>query len=140
MDLKKITSLAYAAVCILFTALPLQAQDNDSATGAKKSKIEAAADAAAQKPAAEDSESVSKAAPAESMDEWGFDRGGNNRRYRGPVVVFSRNVELKTNESAEAVIVLWGNAIIRGKVRESVVTICGGADVEGEVRDAVVSI
>ena len=56
------------------------------------------------------------------------------------IVVFGRDVELKAEDSAEAVVVIGGSARIYGRVRESVVVIGGSAVIEGEVREAVVAI
>src|SRR5688572_28989975 len=62
-------------------------------------------------------------------------------RHRQAVVVFGRDVELKTNETAETVVVIGGSATVRGKVREAVVAIGGDVGIEGgEVGDEVVAV
>ncbi len=57
-----------------------------------------------------------------------------------PIVLFGQNAELKTNDTAEAVVVIGGSAKIHGHVHEAVVVIGGDAEVDGEVGDAVVAI
>src|SRR5439155_9608835 len=95
---------------------------------------------AATKPLAEDQGTPSNAPPAEATDEDAQKSSASGRRYRGPIIVFGRDAELKAGDSAEAVVVIGGSAKLHGKVRESVVTIGGSADIDGEVREAVVSI
>jgi uncharacterized RDD family membrane protein YckC len=55
-------------------------------------------------------------------------------------VLFGQNAELKTNDTAEAVVVIGGSARIHGHVHEAVVVIGGDLEVNGEVGDAVVAI
>jgi uncharacterized RDD family membrane protein YckC len=55
-------------------------------------------------------------------------------------VVFGQNATLKSNEVAEAVIVIGGSAKIYGKVRDAVVAIGGDVEVYGEVGDAAVAV
>jgi uncharacterized RDD family membrane protein YckC len=52
-------------------------------------------------------------------------------------IVFRRDVVVRTNEVAEAVVVIGGSAKIHGKVREDVVVIGGDIELDGEARDAV---
>ena len=59
---------------------------------------------------------------------------------RDAIVVFGRDVELKADDSAEAVVVIGGSVKILGKVRSAVVAIGGDVVVEGEVKDAVVAV
>jgi uncharacterized RDD family membrane protein YckC len=73
---------------------------------------------------------------AASDDTW--DKNGPNNVQ--PLVLFGQNAELKTNETAEAVVVIGGNAEIHGRVHEAVVVIGGNVEVDGEVGDAVVAI
>lgn len=63
-------------------------------------------------------------------------RGGQ----RDAVVSFGRDVELKEGETAEAVVVIGGNAVIKGKVRAAAVAIGGDLDISGDVGEAVVSV
>jgi uncharacterized RDD family membrane protein YckC len=57
-----------------------------------------------------------------------------------PIVLFGQNAELKTNETAETVVVIGGSAKIHGHVREAVVVIGGNLEVDGEIGQAVVAI
>lgn len=59
---------------------------------------------------------------------------------KGPVVVFFRTVELSTNESAEAVVVIGGSAIVHGRVRDAVVAIGGSVRADSEIGDAAVAV
>jgi uncharacterized RDD family membrane protein YckC len=65
-------------------------------------------------------------------------QAGVNRKA---VVVFGKDVELNAGDSAEAVVVIFGSAKIRGKVQEAAVAVFGDLDVEGgEVGDAAVAV
>ena len=69
-----------------------------------------------------------------------FDKQGLGQR-RQAVVTFGRDAELKTNQTAEAVVAIGGDATARGKVRNAVVAIGGNATIDGaEVGDAVVAV
>ena len=57
-----------------------------------------------------------------------------------PIVVIGKDAELKAGESAEAVVVIGGNAKIHGHVQDAVVVIGGDLDIDGEVDDAAVAI
>lgn len=61
-------------------------------------------------------------------------------RNRDAVVVFGRNVILKSNESADAIVVIGGSAKVYGTVREAIVTIGGNILVDGNVGEAVVAV
>jgi uncharacterized RDD family membrane protein YckC len=54
-----------------------------------------------------------------------------------PIVAFGQHVELKADETAEAVVVFGGTAKIEGKVTDAVVVIGGAVEISGEVGDAV---
>jgi uncharacterized RDD family membrane protein YckC len=57
-----------------------------------------------------------------------------------PIVRFE-DVELKTNQAAEALVVIGGSAKVHGKVREAVVVVGGDAVIDGaEVGEAVVVV
>ena len=57
------------------------------------------------------------------------------------MVTFGKTAELKTNQTAEAVVAIGGSATAQGKVREAVVAIGGDATIDGaEVGDAVVAV
>lgn len=66
------------------------------------------------------------------------------RRHHGGqqniLVVFGKNAELKAGETADAVVAIGGNAIVRGTVREAVVAVGGNVMIGGEVRDAAVAV
>src|SRR6185369_2287181 len=52
-------------------------------------------------------------------------------------IVFRKDVVVRTNETAETVVVIGGSAIIHGKVREDVVVIGGDIELDGSARDVV---
>ena len=119
--------LALLAIgCGLWTLLPVKAQesDNESSAAARSSATSAA---------------FSNASPATLEDTSATDKW-KAEINRQALVVFGKNAELKTNESAEAVVVIGGSAKVSGKVREAVVVIGGDAEVDGEVGDAVVAV
>ena len=60
---------------------------------------------------------------------------------RGANVSFGSDVELKTNQTAEAVVAIGGSAIARGNVREAVVAIGGDVNIDhAEVGEAAVAV
>jgi len=63
-----------------------------------------------------------------------------DRHHAEPIVQFGRNAELKAGETADAVVVIGGSAIIHGHVNQAVVVIGGNLDVDGEVGEAVVAV
>lgn len=84
------------------------------------------------------------AAHAEAVAE-GRTSSGRRGHRRGaeetPIVSFGRNFTLRSNETAEVVVVIGGTAKIHGKVNEAVVAIAGDVETEGgEIGDAVVSV
>lgn len=75
--------------------------------------------------------------------KWAFKEQFDKLRpgQRPDAVVRFEDVELKTNQTAEAVVVIGGSAKIYGKVREAVVVIGGDATIDGaEVGEAVVAV
>ena len=69
-----------------------------------------------------------------------FNKQGPGQR-RNAVVTFGKGAELKTNETAEAVVAIGGSATAHGKVRDAVVAIGGDVTIDGaEVGDAVVAV
>jgi uncharacterized RDD family membrane protein YckC len=56
------------------------------------------------------------------------------------IFIVGRDVELKPEETANVVVVIGGNAKIRGKVHEAAVAIWGDLDVQGEVGEAAVAV
>jgi uncharacterized RDD family membrane protein YckC len=59
---------------------------------------------------------------------------------RGPMVSIGSNVELKSTESADAVVVIFGSGKVRGHVRDAAVSIFGDLDIDSEVGDAAVAV
>jgi uncharacterized RDD family membrane protein YckC len=75
--------------------------------------------------------------------KWAFKSEFDKLRpgQRHDAVVRFEDVELKTNQAAEAVVVIGGSAKVYGKVREAVVVIGGDATIDGaEVGEAVVAV
>lgn len=66
------------------------------------------------------------------------------RRHHGGqqnvLVVFGKDAELKAGETADAVVVIGGNAVVRGKVGDAVVAVGGNVTIGGEVGDAAVAV
>jgi len=77
------------------------------------------------------------AASTNETSEWSWRPG---RIHRNALVSIGHDVELKEGETAEAVVVIGGSAIVRGKVRDAAVAIGGNLEVEGEVGDAAVAV
>src|SRR5439155_14075954 len=130
-----LSGFLFAVALALFTgASSLTAQQAD-ATGQAVQTNETAAGQAE----AEVAEGVSNA-PTASNQSSGTIRHRRSRSQNALVVV-GKDVELKEGESADAVVVIFGNAKIRGTVRDAVVVIGGDVDVQGgEVGDAVVAV
>ncbi len=114
LETKRLLALL-AIGCGLCQWLPVQAQDSNTGS------------------------SETNASPA-MLEEAGQSDKGKAEINRQAVVVFGKNAELKSNEVAEAVVVIGGSAKVSGKVRDAVVTIGGDAEVDGEVGDAVVAV
>ena len=83
---------------------------------------------------------ISKASPAAEAEARGEADHLKAEVNRQAIVVFGKDAELKTNESADAVVVIGGSAKVAGKVREAVVVIGGDAEISGEVGAAVVTV
>jgi uncharacterized RDD family membrane protein YckC/cytoskeletal protein CcmA (bactofilin family) len=119
--------LALLAIgCGFCHLLPAKAQENANPFSAAASSSETNA-------------VLSNAAPAVLEDTSETDKW-KSEINREALVVFGRDAELKTNESAEAVVVIGGSAKVSGKVREAVVVIGGDAEIDGEVGNAVVAV
>jgi uncharacterized RDD family membrane protein YckC len=56
------------------------------------------------------------------------------------MVLVGQNAELKAGETAEAVVVIGGNAVIHGHVRHGLVVVGGDITLDGEVGDAAVAV
>ena len=112
--------------CGLCRLLPAKAQESANPFSAAASSSETNAALSSASPAAlEDTNET---------DKW------KSEINREALVVFGKDAELKTNESAEAVVVIGGSAKVSGKVRDAVVVIGGDAEIDGEVGDAVVAV
>jgi uncharacterized RDD family membrane protein YckC/cytoskeletal protein CcmA (bactofilin family) len=59
---------------------------------------------------------------------------------RDALVVIGDNAELKANEVAEAMVVIGGNGVVKGKVDAAAVVVGGNLEIEGEVQDAAVAV
>src|SRR5437016_11310670 len=100
----------------------------------------AVAGAPAKDQAAEASDAVTNSVDAASTNEtseWSWRPG---RIHRNALVSIGHDVELKEGETAEAVVVIGGSAIVRGKVRDAAVAIGGNLEVEGEVGKVAVAV
>jgi uncharacterized RDD family membrane protein YckC len=60
--------------------------------------------------------------------------------HRETMVVFGQHAELKTNETTEVLVVIGGDATVRGKVRGPAVAILGNLKVEGSVDEEAVAV
>ena len=118
------------AICTLLLVPQVMAQDTNSLPTPTNSETATVTDTDSNTPALT---ATNDAAADESSDN----EGPNNVQ---PIVLFGQNAELKTNETAEAVVVIGGSAKIHGHVHEAVVVIRGNVEVDGNVGDAVVAI
>jgi uncharacterized RDD family membrane protein YckC len=78
------------------------------------------------------------AANAEASEP--IDEGKREGRHVGPKVAVGTDVDLKTGEIAEEVVVIQGSATIEGDVEGDVVVILGKARVNGKVDGELVSV
>src|SRR5437870_3164408 len=116
------TMVLLSLAFVLFRPGPVWAQD-DAATKTGQTNEQTA----------EATETVTNSTDSTSTNEtidWSWRRG---RIHRNALVSIGHDVELKEGETAEAVVVIGGSAIIRGKVRDAAVAIGGNLDIEGEV-------
>jgi uncharacterized RDD family membrane protein YckC len=65
---------------------------------------------------------------------------GKRVTHREAVVKLGGDAHLRTNESAEAVVVIGGNGRVDGTVKDVFVVVGGDATVQGEVRGVVVAV
>jgi uncharacterized RDD family membrane protein YckC len=118
------------------------AAEADDATKPKP-EAEDATNAAGSKASAESSPS-SPSAGETNTDPKGAGKARitllRHSSNRDAVVSLGQDRELKEGETAEAVVVIGGNAIVKGKVRAAAVTVGGNLDISGEVGDAVVAV
>jgi uncharacterized RDD family membrane protein YckC len=67
--------------------------------------------------------------------------GGHSRDGGGePLVAFGQNVEVKSGDTKQTVVVIGGSAKVDGKVTDAVVVIGGTAEISGEVGNNVVGV
>ena len=131
-----------ATLCGLWLAgAPLWAQEKtDEATNAVAAASLAATNEPAKALEADVTDVVSNA--TETVEA----PGGlklHRRRHGGhqdAVVVIGNDAELKAGKTADAVVAIGGNAIVRGKVENAAVAVGGDVTVSGEVGDAVVAV
>ena len=127
---KKILPVLSLSICAVLLALPVMAQETNSLPTPTNSETTVVTDTDSNAPALTE---TNDAATNENSEN----EGPNNVQ---PIVLFGQNAELKTNETAEAVVVIGGSAKIHGHVHEAVVVIGGNLEVNGEVGEAVVAI
>ena len=132
----KITKQILPAFCLLICGLLLSpsvmAQENDNPPTNAETAALAGPDSNAPAPAAANESAPDKTEPASPDDE--------NRGNPQPIVLFGQNAELNADDTAEAVVVIGGSAIIHGHVRQAVVVIGGDLEVDGDVGQAVVAV
>jgi uncharacterized RDD family membrane protein YckC len=127
---KKILPVLCLSICTLLLVTPVMAQETNSPPTQTNAETATVTETDSNTPALTE---TNDAATNESSDN----EGPNNVQ---PIVLFGQNAELKTNETAEAVVVIGGSAKIHGHVREAVVVIGGNLEVDGEVGEAVVAV
>jgi len=126
--------LAWLAAAHLVMALPLMAQQPDNSNSndpAKAQQAEVPDSSAATNAVANSTNAIS--GESDKTEE-------SEEHYSGPLISIGRDVELKAGQTAEAVVVIWGNAKINGKVRQAVVAIGGDLDIYSQVGDAAVAV
>ena len=127
---KKNLTMLCLSICALLLAPPVMAQETNALSTPTNTESAPVTEMDSNTPALT---ATNDAAVSDASDN----EGPNNVQ---PIVLFGQNAELKTNETAEAVVVIGGSAKIHGHVHESVVVIGGNLEVEGEVGEAVVAI
>lgn len=136
---KRTWLLTFAVACGLFLSSALPGQPSDSGgpdAAAQTAGITKTSPADTEPtPEAED-----QAASETSTNATGEKPQATERVASEAIVIMGQDVELKTNETAEAVVVIGGSARIHGKVRDAVVAIGGNIEVDGEVGEAAVAV
>jgi uncharacterized RDD family membrane protein YckC len=122
--------MALALAASAFWTGALWAQDTAATAAAGEAKDQTAE---ATETATNSTDSVS----TNESSNWSWRQG---RIHRNALVSIGHDVELKEGETAEAVVVIGGSAVVRGKVRDAAVAIGGNLDVEGDVGDAAVAV
>ena len=128
---KPILMVLCLSICTLLLASPVMAQETNDLSTPINSETATQTDTVSNAPAL--TSTNEKAAVSDSPNN----EGQNDVQ---PIVLFGQNAELKTNETAETVVVIGGSAKIHGHVREAVVVIGGNLDVDGEIGQAAVAI
>jgi len=124
-----------AMLCGLWLVLSLPAQEATNQP----------AEAVAPPVAAESSDATTNhdvSEPSSKSKSTGLKKSKRHGRAENAKVVFGKDVEVKENETVDAVVVIGGNALISGSVRDAVVAVGGAVTVrgEGEVGEAVVAL
>jgi uncharacterized RDD family membrane protein YckC len=120
---------------------PAAAPSAPAAPSASESTSAAPPAAAAAEPAAPAStaEPSAETAPLRRLDEAPASEAHHHGRANPRVGIFN-NSYLGKDESADAVVAVFGNATSEGSVNDSVVAVFGNAHASGEVRNSVVAI
>ena len=138
---KRIRQLVVAALCGLWLAgasSPAQDTTND-VTNAVTASSELTTNEPPGSLEASIHEAVSNVTAAiESKSELKVRR--HHGGQQNVLVVFGKDAELKAGETAAAVVVIGGNAVVRGKVSDAVVAVGGNVTIGGEVGDAAVAV
>lgn len=136
-----IRRLTVATLCGLFLAnVPLPAQEKtDAATNTVAATSAPETNEPAKSLETAITEVVSNAVTTAEASV-----GGKSHRHKhggeDALVVIGHDAELKAGNTADAVVVIGGNAVVRGKVLEATVAVGGDVTVSGEVGDAVVAV
>lgn len=133
--------LTVAILCGLWlTGAPLWAQEKaDAATNA----VVAASTPATNQSAKSLDETITELVTnATESVEASHGVEAHRRRHGGDdaLVVIGNDAELKAGKTADAVVVIGGNAVVRGKVRNAAVAVGGDVTVSGEIGEAVVAV
>jgi uncharacterized RDD family membrane protein YckC len=127
-----------AALCAAFCTGTIVAQDADPAPGNEESTDAVTNESRSMDADPETAESETTAATGEESEPSSETRRGY--RHANPLVVFGEDAVLKAGETAEAVVVIGGNARVDGDVNAAVVAVMGDIELNGEVHDAVVAV
>lgn len=139
---KRTWTILITAACAFCVSMPIGAQDTEPTPTNPDSQP------AAEQPTVAPAEPEQPAAPATDNApepvaplKPGKHRKRHTNIQKNAIVEIGKNVELKADETADAVVVIGGSAVIRGKVNEAVVAVGGDVDIEGgEVGDAAVAV
>ena len=124
----KLAATLAVALAALFTLSPVTGQDAPSNTDTSATTNAVLLESTEK--------NTNSDAATEDMSEQQQSEGPRGIN-RGAVVVFGRDVVIKSNETAEVVVVLFGKATVEGRVHDALVTIGGDGIVNGKVNQAV---